>query len=337
MSKKLFVTGGGGLIGSAFIRYWMREHPADEIVNFDTLTYAGNLENVQEVEKNPRYRFVKGDIGDASAVAEALKGCDIVVHYAAESHVDRSISDAAPFIQTNVVGTHVLLEQALKLKVKRFHHISTDEVFGSLELDDKRAFDETTSYNPRSPYAASKAASDHLVRAYYHTYGLPITISNCSNNYGPYHFPEKMIPLMILNAMQDKPLPVYGDGLNIRDWIHVDDHARAVDVILQHGKVGETYCVAGNAEKHNIDVVKEILHQLHKPESLISYVKDRPGHDRRYALNATKIERELGFKPHYTFERGLAETITWYKDNKQWWERVLNKDYQNYYENQYSA
>ncbi len=332
---KLFVTGGAGFIGSAFIRYWLKEHPEDLIVNFDKLTYAGNLENLASIEKSPHYSFVKGDICDAQAVSKAMDGCDVIVHYAAESHVDRSINDAAPFIQTNIVGTDVLLEQALQYSIKRFHHISTDEVFGSLALDGG-TFDENSPYNPRSPYAASKAAADHLVRAYYHTYGLPITISNCSNNYGPYHFPEKMIPLMILNAMNNKPLPLYGDGLHVRDWIHVLDHARAVDLIVQQGKIGETYCVSGHAERHNIDVVKEILKQLQKPESLIQPVKDRPGHDRRYALDGSKIEHELGFAPRYTFEKGLTETIQWYKDNQSWWERVLNHQYEQYYVKQYA-
>ncbi len=332
---KLLVTGGAGFIGSNFILYWMKHHPDDEVVNLDALTYAGNLENLHAVQDNPHYSFIKGDITDPIAVAKAMSGVDMVVHYAAESHVDRSIHNPHDFVHTNIIGTQILLDEAVKQGIKRFHHISTDEVFGSLELESSQAFDETTAYNPRSPYAASKAASDHLVRAYYHTYGLPITISNCSNNYGPYHFPEKMIPLMILNAMQDKPLPVYGDGKHVRDWVHVEDHARAVEKILEHGKIGETYCVSGDAEWHNIDVVKEILHQLHKPESLISFVTDRPGHDRRYAINGHKIETELGYKPQHTFEQGLKETIEWYKQNDTWWKRVLNKDYQDYYQKQY--
>lgn len=334
---KLFVTGGAGLIGSAFIRYWLAEHAGDSVVNFDALTYAGNLENLASVENNPHYSFVKGDITDPKSVMDAMRGCDTVVHFAAESHVDRSILEPAVFVRTNVVGTQVLLDVALKREIKRFHHVSTDEVFGSLDLNSKTQFDELTPYNPHSPYAASKAAADLLVRAYRDTYGLPITISNGSNNYGPFQFPEKLIPLMIINALQDKPLPVYGDGLNVRDWIHVDDHARAIDLILHHGTVGETYCVAGNAERPNIDVVKLILKELHKPERLITFVKDRPGHDRRYSLSGAKIEKELGFTPDHRFEPGLKETIAWYQIHQPWWERVLNKKYLDYYEKQYGT
>lgn len=322
---KLFVTGGAGFIGSAFIRYWITRHPEDTIINFDALTYVGNLENLESIAKNSHYRFVKGDICDASAVAMHLEGVDIIVHFAAESHVDRSIQNSSPFIQTNIVGTHVLLDQALRKGIKRFHHISTDEVFGSLEPNDS-PFNEQSPYRPNSPYAASKAASDHLVRAYFRTYALPITISNCCNNYGPYHFPEKMIPLMITNALEDNILPLYGDGLQIRDWLHVDDHARAIELILQQGTVGETYCVSGLAERRNLDVVKIILDQLEKPESLIRYVQDRPGHDRRYALDARKIEKELGFKPLHTFEEGLHDTIEWYQRNRSWWKKLFSPE-----------
>jgi len=334
---KLFVTGGAGFIGSNFIRYWLREHPEDVVVNFDVLTYAGNLENLAEVEGNANYRFVKGDICDPMAVAQAMEGCDTVVHFAAESHVDRSVSEPGVFVKTNVLGTQVLLDQAVAQKVQRFHHISTDEVFGSLELGSTEKFSETTPYNPSSPYSASKAGSDFLVRAYYHTYGLPITISNCTNNYGPYHFPEKLIPLMILNAMADKPLPVYGDGLNVRDWIHVEDHARAIDLILTKGRIGETYCVGGQAERSNIEVVKQVLQLLGKPEALINFVKDRPGHDRRYAIDNHKIETELGYKPSRSFELGLADTVKWYQEHGEWCERVLNHSYQAYYAKQYGA
>ena len=334
---KLLVTGGAGLIGSAFIRYYLAAHPDDQIINFDALTYAGNLANLASVADHPNYMFFHGDITDVEAVDAAMQGVDMVIHYAAETHVDRSISGPSIFVRTNVLGTQVLLDAALKHGVKRFHHISTDEVFGSLELDSTEKFTEESSYQPSSPYSASKAGADMLVRAYHHTYGLPVTISNCTNNYGPFHFPEKFIPLLILNALQDKSLPIYGDGLNVRDWIHVEDHARAVDLILHRGKDGETYCVGGEAEWHNIDVAKEILAQLGKSESLLQFVKDRPGHDRRYAISNAKIAAELGYKPEHTFEQGLAETIQWYKDNREWWENVLSKDYLNYYEEQYGA
>ncbi|MCC2631528.1 MAG: rfbB [Patescibacteria group bacterium] len=332
---KLFVTGGAGFIGSNFILHWLKNHPDDQIVNFDALTYAGNLENLRSLEGDDRHIFVKGNITDAEAVREAMKGCDMVVHYAAETHVDRSVTGPGIFVSTNVIGTQVLLDQAMTLGVKRFHHISTDEVFGDLELEGDDKFNEETPYNPSSPYSASKAGSDMLVRAYHRTYGLPITISNCSNNYGPFHFPEKLIPLMILNAMADKPLPVYGDGLNIRDWIHVEDHARAVELVLEKGVVGETYCVGGESERTNIYIVKKILEILGKPESLIQYVTDRPGHDRRYAIDNTKIRSELGFEPQYSIEEGLEKTIKWFKENESWWKNVLSQEYATYYEQQY--
>ena len=332
---KLFVTGAAGFIGSNFVRYWLERHPDDSIVSFDALTYAGNLENLADFKDDPRHSFVKGDIRNAEEVAAALAGCDAVVHYAAESHVDRSVSGPGIFVETNVLGTQVLLEQALKAGIKRFHHISTDEVFGDLPLDTDEKFNEETPYDPSSPYSASKAGSDHLVRAYYRTYGLPVTISNCTNNYGPYHFPEKLIPLAILNALADKPLPVYGDGLNVRDWIHVLDHARAVELILEKGKIGETYCVGGEAERSNIWIAKEILRITGKPESLISYVKDRPGHDRRYAIDNAKIRSELGYEPSRTIEEGLEQTVEWYKSHEEWWKKVISGDYQNYYAEQY--
>ncbi|MEI6478417.1 MAG: dTDP-glucose 4,6-dehydratase [bacterium] len=332
---KLFVTGGAGLIGSAFVRYWLKNHPDDQVVVFDALTYAGNLANLAPVADMPGYSFIKGDITDSKALLAAIEGADYVVHYAAETHVDRSISGPSVFVSTNVLGTQTVLDAALKLGVKRFHHISTDEVFGDLPLEGDEKFNEETPYNPSSPYSASKAGSDHLVRAYHRTYGLPVTISNCSNNYGPYHFPEKMIPLMILNALADKPLPVYGDGLNVRDWIHVDDHARAVELILEKGVPGETYCVGGEAERSNIWIVKEILSILDKPESLISFVKDRPGHDRRYAISNEKVRRELGYEPSYTIEKGLKETVAWYQQNESWSKGVMDGAYLDYYATQY--
>lgn len=325
MHMKLFITGGAGFIGSNFIHYWMKRHPEDAIVNFDKLTYAGHLENLESVAKRPNYTFVHGDICDPVVVRKAMDGADIVVHFAAESHVDRSIADAAPFVVTNVLGTQVLLRAALEAKVKRFHHVSTDEVFGSLSLDDKRKFNETSPYRPSSPYAASKAASDHLARAYAHTYGLPLTVSNCSNNYGPYQTPEKLIPLMITYALQGKPLPVYGKGANVRDWVHVEDHSRGVEAVLLRGKAGETYCIGGGAERANIDVVKTILRHLNKDESSIAFVDDRLGHDLRYAIDYTKAAKELGYAPRYNFEDGLKETVEWYINNGDWVMAVAEK------------
>ncbi len=319
----LLVTGGAGFIGANFVRYWKAHHPEDMIRVLDALTYAGNRRNLEGLDID----FVQGDICDAATVTKAFDEIDIVVHFAAETHVDRSITGSMPFVQTNVIGTLALLEETKKRgdQIKRFHHISTDEVFGALELGTDEKFSEMTPYDPRSPYSASKAASDHLVRSYYHTHHLPITISNCSNNYGPYHFPEKLIPLMILNAMQDKPLPVYGDGLNVRDWIHVEDHCRGIEAILLKGKVGETYCLGGDAERANIDVVKRVLVALDKPESLIRYVEDRKGHDRRYAIDSSKAKRELGWEPKKSFEQGLQETVQWYLDHEDWWRPLLTK------------
>ena len=297
---KLLVTGGAGFIGSNFILYWLKNHPDDQIVNFDKLTYAGNLENLESVEKNPNYKFVKGDAANPDDVQAVMEGIDIVAHFAAESHVDRSIHDPAPFIMTNVAGTQTLLDAALKNNVKRFHHISTDEVFGSLELNDTNKFNERTNYDPRSPYAASKAGSDHLVRAYYHTYGLPITITNCSNNFGPYQFPEKIIPLAITNLLEGKKVPIYGDGLYVRDWLYVEDHIRAIDMVLGQGKVGETYLVGGMTDEiPNIEVARKIVRILGKTESDIELVKDRPGHDRKYSVDWSKIKNELGWEPQH--------------------------------------
>jgi dTDP-glucose 4,6-dehydratase len=332
---KLLVTGGAGFIGSNFVHYILKKYPDYEIVNLDALTYAGNLENLKELESNPRHKFVKGDICDAELVNKLVQEVDMLVHFAAESHVDRSILDSEAFIYTNVIGTHNLLEAARKAGNKRFHHVSTDEVFGSLGPKDK-AFNESTPYDPRSPYSASKAASDHLVRAYYHTYGLPITISNCSNNYGPYHFPEKLIPLIITNLMEDKKIPIYGDGMQVRDWLHVQDHCQAIDVIIHKGKLGETYCVGGDGEKPNIEIAKTILSILGKDVSMIEYVEDRKGHDRRYAIDFSKIKNELGWQPQVTFEEGIRNTIEWFQQNEQWWKDVKSGQYQEYYKKQYS-
>lgn len=333
---KLLITGGAGFIGSNFILYWLSKYPEDKIVNLDKLTYAGNLENLMSVEKNPNYEFVQGDICNPQLVNSLTLKTDVIVHFAAETHVDRSIMDPAPFIKTNVEGTHVLLQAALKNKVKRFHHISTDEVFGTLPLETTGKFDENTKYDPRSPYSASKAASDHLVNSYHTTYNLPITISNCSNNFGPFQFPEKLIPLVITNIIEGKKVPVYGDGLYVRDWIYVEDHCRAIDIILKKGKIGETYLVGGMTEDiPNIEVVKKILNIMEKDEKTIEFVKDRPGHDRRYAVDWSKINKELGWKPEHDFEEYLRMTIKWYLDNKDWWKNIKNKEYLKYYEKQY--
>jgi dTDP-glucose 4,6-dehydratase len=333
---RLLVTGGAGFIGSNFILYWLNNHPQDFIVNLDKLTYAGNLENLQSVQNNQNYKFIHGDICDPKVASEAMQGIDTVIHFAAESHVDRSITEPSSFVKTNVLGTQVLLDAALKNNVKRFHHISTDEVFGSLNLGDKNIFNERTVYSPRSPYSASKAGSDYLVRAYYYTYGLAITISNCSNNFGPYQFPEKIIPLAITNLLENKKVPVYGDGLYVRDWLYVEDHCRAIDLILQKGKVGETYCVGGLTEDiNNLAVIKKIIKLLGKDESSIEFVKDRPGHDRRYALDWSKIKNELGWQPLHNFDERLEKTVRWYQENDTWWKNVKNGEYKEYYQKQY--
>jgi len=330
---KLLVTGGAGFIGSNFIHYWLEKYPQDEIVNLDILTYAGNLENLQSIENNPKYKFVKGDICDRELIFSLVKDVDVVVHYAAESHVDRSIMDPSSFVRSNVLGTQVLLD-AVKEYDKRLHHVSTDEVFGALK-DTDPAFTEKTPYDPRSPYSASKAAADHLVRAYFHTYGIKMTISNCSNNYGRYMFPEKVLPLFIANLMADKKVPVYGDGLQIRDWIHTLDHARGVDMILQKGKIGETYCLGGNNELTNLNLTKTLLQVMDKDESYIEFVKDRPGHDRRYAIDFTKAKTELGWEPQIKFEDGLHDMVKWYQDNQEWVERCRSGAYKDYYKKQY--
>jgi dTDP-glucose 4,6-dehydratase len=333
MAMKILVTGGAGFIGSNFIHFILEQYPEDSIVNLDNLTYAGNLENLASVEDNTQYRFIKGDIGDVVLIDSLVAQCDVVVHFAAESHVDRSILGPEAFVQTNVFGTFTLLEVARKYS-KRFHHVSTDEVFGSLERD-APAFNEATPYDPRSPYSASKAASDHLVRAYFHTYGLPVTLSNCSNNYGPYHFPEKLIPLALTNLLEEKKVPVYGDGRQIRDWLFVEDHCRAIDVILRQGKIGETYCIGGNGERENIWIVEQLLTLLGKDTSSIEYVTDRPGHDRRYAIDFTKIRTELGWEPSVSLAEGLARTVAWFQKNENWWKRVKSGEYQQYYATQY--
>lgn len=318
---KLLVTGGAGFIGSNFIHYWLKKYPTDSIINLDLLTYAGNLENLADIETNPNYKFIQGDICDAELVNNLVKDVDVIVHFAAESHVDRSILNSADFIRTNVEGTRVLLEAAKNNGNKRFHHISTDEVFGALSFNSPK-FSETTPYDPRSPYSASKASSDHLVRAYYHTHGLPITISNCSNNYGPYQHPEKLIPHFITNLIEGKNVTVYGEGKNIRDWIHVDDHNRGVDLILQHGKIGETYCLGGNSERSNIDMTHDILSLMGQGEEMIDYVADRLGHDLRYAIDYSKAKRDLGFEPEISLNEGLSATIDWYKNNHAWWSKI---------------
>ena len=326
---KILVTGGAGFIGSNFIRHILQTYPTYEIINLDLLTYAGNLENLKDLENNQRYNFVKGDICDVGVVDELVKKVDTIVHFAAESHVDRSILDSRAFIQTNVIGTHTLLEAARKAGNKRFHHVSTDEVFGSLGFQDA-PFCETTSYDPRSPYSASKAGSDHLVRSYFHTYNLPVTISNCSNNYGPYHFPEKLIPLLITNLIQNKKIPIYGDGLNVRDWLFVRDHCKAIDKIIHKGKIGETYCVGGNCEKTNLEIAEKILNLLGKKTEMIEYVEDRKGHDKRYAINFSKIKNELDWEPEVSFEEGLAKTVTWFVANETWWKNIQSGEYKKY-------
>lgn len=323
---KLLITGGAGFIGSNFILYWVSHHPEDTIVNLDKLTYAGNLENLRSIEKNPHYSFIHGDICDTAVVEKAMSGVDTVVHFAAESHVDRSISEPGVFVKTNVEGTYTLLNAALKNKVKRFHHISTDEVFGSLHLGSAEKFDELTSYDPSSPYSASKASSDHLVRAYYRTYNLPVTISNCSNNFGPYQYPEKLIPLTITNLLEGKKVPIYGDGKNVRDWLHVADHCRAIELILDKGKMGETYCVGGMTEDiSNIEIAQKVVHFMGADKTQIEMVKDRPGHDLRYAVSWEKIRRELGWKPVHNFDEWLIKTIEWYKQNEKWWKPLKTK------------
>lgn len=331
----ILITGGAGFIGSNFIHYWLKYHPKDKVTNFDKLTYAGNLESLSDIEKNPNYSFIKGDIANALDVQKAVKGVDIIVNFAAESHVDRSILDPAPFVITNVLGTQILLDAALRNNIRKFHHISTDEVYGSLTIESNRKFDEETPYHPNSPYAASKASSDHLVRAYFETYSLPITISNCSNNFGPYQFPEKLISLAITNLLESNKIPVYGDGKYMRDWLYVEDHCRAIDIILEKGKAGETYCIGVDNDVPNLEVIKAILKVLGEGDDKIEYVKDRPGHDRRYAINANKIKKELGWKSKINFEDALKLTINWYQQNTKWWQKLKSKEFNKYYKEQY--
>ncbi|MCM3288516.1 dTDP-glucose 4,6-dehydratase [Paenibacillus sp. MER 180] len=331
---KLLVTGGAGFIGSNFVMYMLNKYPDYQIVNVDALTYAGNLENLQSVQENSNYSFVKADIADTSAMEAIFKqGADIVVNFAAESHVDRSILEPEIFVKTNVLGTQVLLDMAKKYAITKFVQVSTDEVYGT--LGETGLFTEETPLTPNSPYSASKAGGDLLVRAYHETFGMAVNITRCSNNYGPYQFPEKLIPLMIANALNDKQLPVYGDGLNVRDWLYVEDHCSAIDLVIHKGVSGEVYNIGGNNERTNIEIVRTILQELNKPESLIKYVEDRLGHDRRYGIDATKISTELGWNPRHTFETGIKETIKWYLDNKAWWERIQSGQYQTYYEKQY--
>jgi dTDP-glucose 4,6-dehydratase len=332
--KKLVVTGGAGFIGSNFVRYMLNKYPDYQVVNFDALTYAGNLENLSDISTNPNYTFVKGDIADVSAVNAVMStGIDVIVNFAAESHVDRSIEDPGIFVKTNVLGTQVLLDAAKHHKVGKYLQVSTDEVYGSLGAEG--LFSETTPLAPNSPYSASKTGADLLVRAYHETYGLNVNITRCSNNYGPYHFPEKLIPLVITNILEGKEIPVYGDGLQIRDWLHVTDHCSAIDLVLQRGQSGEVYNIGGNNERTNLHIVKTILAALGKSEALIKHVTDRLGHDRRYAIDATKIRSQLGWTPQYTFETGIKDTVKWYLDNREWWQRVKSGDYIAYYENMY--
>ncbi len=329
---KILVTGGAGFIGSNFIHYLLREHPKDTVVCVDSLTYAGDLETLEPVRDNPHFTFYKADITDREGMEAvfAAERPDVVVNFAAESHVDRSIEDPGIFLNTNILGTQVLMDSSLQYDVKRFHQVSTDEVYGDLPLDRPDLFfTEETPLHASSPYSASKAGADLLVLAYHRTYGLPVTISRCSNNYGPYQFPEKLIPLTITNALADKPLPVYGQGVNVRDWLYVEDHCRAIDRILGDGRVGEIYNIGGHNEMHNIDIVKLICEKLDKPESLITFVTDRKGHDLRYAINPTKIREELGWQPETMFENGIQETIDWYLENAAWWEHILSGAYRN--------
>ena len=335
---KLIVTGGAGFIGGNFVHYMLQEHPGDQIICLDKLTYAGNLSTLADVMDHPNFQFVKMDICDRDSVYGLFEKekPDVVINFAAESHVDRSIENPEIFLQTNIIGTSVLMDACRKYGIQRYHQVSTDEVYGDLPLDSPDLFfTEATPIHTSSPYSSSKAGADLLVMAYYRTYGLPVTISRCSNNYGPYHFPEKLIPLMIINALHDRPLPIYGDGLNVRDWLYVEDHCRAIDLIIRKGKVGEVYNVGGHNEMRNIDIVKLICQELGKPESLITHVTDRKGHDRRYAIDPEKIHRELGWLPETKFADGIKKTIQWYLTHQKWWEDIISGEYQNYYQKMY--
>lgn len=331
---KILVTGGAGFIGSNFIHYWLKNNPGDQIINLDALTYAGNLENLTDIENNPNYKFIKGDICDQVLVNDLVKGVDLIINFAAETHVDRSILNSSDFIKTNVLGTHALLEAAKNNGNIRFHHISTDEVFGHLNLADPK-FSEATPYDPRSPYSASKASSDHLVRSYFHTHKLPITISNCTNNYGPYQFPEKLIPLFTTNLIEGKKVPIYGTGSNIRDWIHVDDHNAGVEKIIKQGKIGETYGLGGENEMTNLEIANVIFNIMGVNNEVIEYVEDRKGHDFRYAMDITKAKTELDWYPKIDFKTGMMSTIEWYKTNQDWWKKIKSGEYQEYYTKQY--
>ena len=335
--KKLFVTGGAGFIGSAFVRLLLETSPEYTIVNLDALTYAGNLDNLEELD-NTRHHFIHGDISDAARVLDALAaGTDAIINFAAESHVDRSIESADVFLRTNVLGTQVLLDAARQKKVRRFVQVSTDEVMGSLPENEASFFTEESPFRPNSPYAASKAAAEHLVRAAHHTFGLDTVITRCGNNYGPRQFPEKFLPLMLANAMHDQPIPVYGDGQNVRDWIYVEDHCRAILRALEKGRSGATYNIGARNERRNLDIARSVLDQLGKPNSLIRFVKDRPGHDRRYAIDPSLIENELGWQPHETWDSGLRKTIEWYRDNPAWVERAQSGAYREFYARQYGS
>ena len=337
---KIIVTGGAGFIGGNFVQYMVNKYPQDRIINLDLLTYAGNLETLKSVEKSSNYSFIKGDIADRKFIFELFKEIepDVVVNFAAESHVDRSIEDPEIFVKTNVVGTTTLLDACREYGIKRYHQVSTDEVYGDLPLDKPEMFFiEETPLHASSPYSAAKAAADMFVLAYYRTYKLPVTVSRCSNNYGPYHFPEKLIPLIISRALNDEELPVYGKGENVRDWLYVGDHCKAIDIILKRGKEGEVYNIGGHNEKTNLEVVKTVLRVLNKPESLIKFVADRPGHDMRYAIDPAKMETELGWKPEYTFDTGIVKTIQWYLDNQDWWKNIISGEYTKYFDKMYKG
>lgn len=335
---KIIITGGAGFIGGNFVHYMLNRYPEYEILCVDALTYAGNMETLEPAANNPKFKFFKADVADRDAIHGIFEKehPDIVVNFAAESHVDRSIEDPEIFLKTNIIGTQVLMDACRKYGIKRYHQVSTDEVYGDLPLDRPDLFfTEETPIHTSSPYSASKAAADLLVQAYHRTYGLPVTISRCSNNYGPYHFPEKLIPLMIANALNDKPLPVYGKGENVRDWLYVEDHCSAIDLIIHRGTVGEVYNIGGHNERTNLEVVKTILKELGKPESLITFVTDRKGHDLRYAIDPSKIRSELGWEPVTKFEEGIKKTIKWYLENRSWWENIISGEYANYYERMY--
>ena len=332
---RLLVTGGAGFIGSNFVFYVLDNHPEDEVIVFDKLTYAGNLETLKSLENHPRFSFIKGDICSPEAVDDAVKRVDAVVHLAAESHVDRSIDDPMSFVRTNVLGTQTLLDACRKNANVRFHHVSTDEVYGS--LGPKGMFRENSPYDPRSPYSASKASSDHLVSAAFHTHKLPVTISHCSNNYGPYCFPEKLIPLAITNLIEGKKVPIYGDGMNVRDWLYVEDHCRGIYLTLTKGKIGETYGFGGRAERANIELAEVILFEMGMTRDMLQFVKDRPGHDKRYAIDFRKAEDELGWSPQTPFLHGIRKTIEWYKTNREWWQRIKSGEYAKYYESRYGT